>query len=114
MPGVSVFRTGVRLPSSPYLLSTISIKGTLSVRIRPLMDIFCPFIVLELLIDHAWGREPTTIVDIKAYMPKTNCVTSGQVLMRDYEFAEGLLIVKEIADLLKLFLVMAVKMRFYG
>ena len=68
----------------------------------------------ELLIDHAWGREPTTIADIKAYMPKTNCVTSGQVLMRDYEFAEGLLIVKEIADLLKLFLVMAVKMRFYG
>lgn len=44
----------------------------------------------ELLIDHAWGREPTTIADIKAYMPKTNCVTSGQVLMRDYEFAEGL------------------------
>lgn len=68
----------------------------------------------ELLIDHAWGREPTTIADIKAYMPKTNCVTSGQVLMRDYEFAEGLLIVKEMADLLKLFLVMAVKMRFYG
>ena len=54
----------------------------------------------ELLIDHAWGREPTTIADIKAYTPKTNCVTSGQVLMRDYEFAEGLLIVKEMADLL--------------
>lgn len=54
----------------------------------------------ELLIDHAWGREPTTIADIKAYTPKTNCITSGQVLMRDYEFAEGLLIIKEMADLL--------------
>ena len=58
----------------------------------------------ELLIDHAWGREPTTIADIKAYTQKTNCVTSGQVLMRDYEFAEGLLIVKEMADLLCLYL----------
>lgn len=54
----------------------------------------------ELLIDHAWGREPTTIADIKAYTPKTNCITSDQVLMRDYDFAEGLLIIKEMADLL--------------
>ena len=54
----------------------------------------------ELLIDHAWGREPTTIANIKAYTPKTNCITSGQVLMRDYDFAEGLLIIKEMADLL--------------
>ena len=59
----------------------------------------------ELLIDHAWGREPTTITDIKAYTPKTNCITSGQVLMRDYDFAEGLLIIKEMADLLCLDLV---------
>lgn len=54
----------------------------------------------ELLIDHAWGWEPTTIADIKTYTPKTNCITSGQVLMRDYEFAEGLLIIKEMVDLL--------------
>jgi len=59
----------------------------------------------ELLIDHAWGREPTTIADIKAYTPKINCITSGQVLMRDYAFAEGLLIIKEMADLLCLDLV---------
>ena len=54
----------------------------------------------ELLIDHAWGREPTTIADIKAYKPKSNCITSGQVLMGDYEFEEGKLIVKEMIDLL--------------
>lgn len=59
----------------------------------------------ELLIDHAWGREPVTIADIKRYVPKTNCVTSGQVLMRDYTFTEGLLIIQEMTDLLALDLV---------
>ncbi len=54
----------------------------------------------ELLIDHAWGRETTTMADIKNYQPKTNCLTSGQVLMRDYTFEEGKLIVKEMMDLL--------------
>lgn len=52
----------------------------------------------ELLIDHALGREPVTIADIKAYRSKTNCLTSGQVLMRDYSFEEGELIVKEMMD----------------
>jgi len=59
----------------------------------------------ELLIDHAWGREPVTITDIKAYKPKTNCLTSGQVLMRDYSFDEGRLIIREMMDLLCLDLV---------
>ena len=59
----------------------------------------------ELLIDHAWGREPVTIADIKGYKAQTNCLTSGQVLMRDYRFEEGKLIVKEMMDLLCLDLV---------
>ena len=59
----------------------------------------------ELLIDHAWGREPVTIADIKAYKSKTNCLSSGQVLMRDYNFEEGRLIVREMMDLLCLDLV---------
>lgn len=54
----------------------------------------------ELLIDHAWGKEPTTIADIKSYHSKSNSLTSGQVLMRDYELEEGKLIVKEMMDLL--------------
>lgn len=33
----------------------------------------------ELLIDHAWGYEPTTIDLIKAYKPETNSISSGQV-----------------------------------
>lgn len=59
----------------------------------------------ELLIDHAWGRETTTIADIKSYKPKTNSVSSGQVLPCEYTYEDGKLIVKEMADLLCLDLV---------
>ena len=59
----------------------------------------------ELLIDHAWGREPVTIADIKAYRPKNTSLSSGQVLPRDYSYEEGILVVKEMADLLCLDLV---------
>ena len=52
----------------------------------------------ELLIDHAWGIEPTTIADIKRYKPKTNSLTSGQVLMADYDFEDGRLIVEEMME----------------
>ena len=54
----------------------------------------------ELLIDHAYGREPTTLQDIKNYKAKSNCLSSSQVLMRDYTFLEARLIVKEMLDLL--------------
>ena len=52
----------------------------------------------ELLIDHAWGRESATIADIKAYSPKTNSLSSGQVLPRNYSFEECRLIVKEMLN----------------
>ena len=54
----------------------------------------------ELLIDHAWGRETATISDIKAYTPKSRSLTSGQVLMKDYSFENGKLIVKEMVDMI--------------
>ena len=59
----------------------------------------------ELLIDHAWGWEPCTIVDIKAYKPRSNSIGSGQVLQHAYTFGKAKLIVKEMADLLVLDLV---------
>lgn len=59
----------------------------------------------ELLIDHAWGRETTTMKDIKSYKPKHNSLSSGQVLSRDYSYEEGKLIVKEMVDLMCLDLV---------
>ena len=54
----------------------------------------------ELLIDHAWGRESATIPDIHAFTPRSNSFTSGQVLMRDYTFEEGKIIVREMMDAL--------------
>lgn len=59
----------------------------------------------ELLIDHAWGREPVTMKDIKEYKAQSNGISSGQVLMRDYSFEEGRVVVKEMMDLLCLDLV---------
>lgn len=59
----------------------------------------------ELLIDHAWGWEPTTIDLIKAYKPETNSLGSGQVLQKPYPYDKGKLIVREMADLLVLDLV---------
>lgn len=59
----------------------------------------------ELLIDHAWGYEPTTIEMIKAYKPETNSICSGQVLQCPYDFEKGKLIVREMTDLLVLELV---------
>lgn len=59
----------------------------------------------ELLIDHAWGRESVSMTDIKAYRPQSNCLGSGQVLGCDYSFDKGLLVVKEMMDLLCLDLV---------
>ena len=59
----------------------------------------------ELLIDHAWGWEPTTIELIKAYKPSVNCTSSGQVLHCPYSFEKARLIVWEMTDLLVLDLV---------
>ena len=59
----------------------------------------------ELLIDHAWGWEPTTIADIKAYQPATKSLSSGQVMSRPYDFAQARLVVREMADALSLDLV---------
>ena len=59
----------------------------------------------ELLIDHAWGWEPCTIADIKAYRPRANSLSSGQVLQCPYPAEKGKLIVKEMTDLLALDLV---------
>ncbi len=59
----------------------------------------------ELLIDHAWGWEPTTIAQIKAYKPSVNSLSSGQVLHCPYDFEKGKLIVREMTDLLVLDLV---------
>ena len=66
----------------------------------------CPLPILKksfgidakILFEHAWGREPTTIADIKAYRPATHSVSVGQVLLKDYDYEGALLVVREMAD----------------
>ncbi|MCR4752683.1 MAG: DNA methylase [Eubacterium sp.] len=59
----------------------------------------------QLLIDHAWGWEPTEIRTIKSYKPESNSLGSGQVLSEPYNAVDGKLIVREMTELLVLDLV---------
>lgn len=52
----------------------------------------------ELLIDHAWGWEPVTMAEVKAYRPETKSMSSGQVLQRPYKPEEARIVVLEMAD----------------
>ena len=49
----------------------------------------------ELLIDHAWGREPCLIEDIKNYKGKSKSVSFSQVLPRDYTYEEARIVFSE-------------------
>jgi DNA polymerase V len=59
----------------------------------------------ELLIDHAWGWEPCTMKEIKAYQPSENSLSSGQVLQCPYSSDKARLVVHEMTELLVLDLV---------
>ena len=59
----------------------------------------------ELLIDHAWGWEPTTLAAVKAYRPESRSLSQGQVLPCAYTAEKGALIVREMIDQLVLDLV---------
>ena len=52
----------------------------------------------ELLIDHAWGWEPCTMADIKAYRPENHSLSQGQVLSEPYTPEKARLIVREMTD----------------
>ncbi|MBQ9410162.1 MAG: DNA methylase, partial [Bacteroidales bacterium] len=56
----------------------------------------------ELLIDHAWGWEPCTMADIKAYRPSASSMSIGQVLMEPYTFEKARTIVREMTDSLSM------------
>lgn len=52
----------------------------------------------EYLIDHAHGIEPTTIADIKLYQPKSNSLSSNQILFEDYSYEDASLVLKEMVE----------------
>jgi len=64
--------------------------------LEKLYDVFG--IDAEILIDHAWGVEPVTIADIKAYKPQGHSITNAQVLGCPYAFDDALLVAKEMVD----------------
>lgn len=56
----------------------------------------------ELLIDHAWGWEPTLISDIKKHRTNNHSLCSGQVLHEPTSFDQTRLILNEMSDQLAL------------
>ena len=52
----------------------------------------------EYLVDHAWGKEPTTISEIKQYQPQSNSISHSQVLFEDYRYQDALLVLKEMVE----------------
>jgi len=64
-------------------------------------------VLAEYLIDHAWGKESCTMQDIKNYRTRSRSLSCGQVLMRDYNYDEAMIIIKEMADELSLDMVAA-------
>lgn len=59
----------------------------------------------ELLIDHAWGYESCSMSDVKQFRSVDHSLSNGQVLMRNYDYREALVVIREMADVLVLDLV---------
>ncbi len=72
------------------------LMGVAALDEEPLYDEFG--VNAEYLIDHAFGREPTTIADIHAYRPGSSSVSCGQVLARAYSYEEGYTVLREMVD----------------
>ncbi len=52
-----------------------------------------------ILKDHSLGIEPTTILDIKNYKPKSQSMSHSIVLCENYTYEQGLNVLKEIVEL---------------
>lgn len=59
----------------------------------------------ELLIDHAWGWEPVTMAQVKAYRPETRSMSNGQVLQCAYSAERARNVILEMADAVSLDLI---------
>ncbi|MGM9569711.1 MAG: DNA repair protein [Phascolarctobacterium sp.] len=59
----------------------------------------------EYLIDHAWGRESCTLVDLQHYQPKNHSIANSQILFEDYAAADALIVMLEMVEFLCLKLV---------
>lgn len=55
-------------------------------------------VAAEHLIDHAWGQEPCTIAEVRAYEPDNHSLVNGQVLPSDYSFDEARMVLGEMVE----------------
>lgn len=87
-------------PGTANRLAKLGIYDMYGITMCPKETLYKIFgINAEYIIDHAWGREPTTIAQIKAYAPSTNSISNSQVLFEDYSYEDALLVVKEMVEL---------------
>ncbi|MCM1107444.1 MAG: DNA methylase [Clostridium sp.] len=92
---------GIQQRLEPYGIRTMGDIARMSVRNENfLYRLFG--VNAELLIDHAWGWEPCTIAQVKAYRPMVNSLSSGQVLTCAYTVRKARVVAREMAETLAL------------
>ncbi len=80
-------------------LATLGIKDLYDLAHYPEGYLYKTFGVnAEYLIDHAWGKEPTGIADIKAYKPASKSISNSQILFEDYCYEDAYIVMKEMVD----------------
>ena len=80
-------------------LATLGIKDLYDLAHYPEGYLYKTFGVnAEYLIDHAWGKEPTEIADIKAYKPASKSISNSQILFEDYCYEDAYIVMKEMVD----------------
>ena len=80
-------------------LTSIGVKDMYDVAHYPEGILYKVFGVnAEYLIDHAWGKEPVEISDIKAYKPKGSSISNSQILFEDYNYEDAFLVMKEMVE----------------
>lgn len=95
------WRIGSRTAAKLEKIGITTMRGIAETAVRSEDLLYRMFgIDAELMIDHAYGIEPTRISDIKGYKNQSHSLSRGQVLMRDYTNEEGGLIIKEMTELL--------------
>lgn len=86
-------------PGTTRRLKSIGITDMYGVAHAPQKLLYKIFGINALyLIDHAWGKEPVEIADIKAYKPKSNSISNSQILFEDYNCHDAYLIMKEMVE----------------
>lgn len=92
---------GIEARLAPYGIRTMGDIARMSLANENVL--FCLLgINAELLIDHAWGREPVTMDLVKAYRPESSSLGTGQVFTEAYTTEKAEIVAMEMAESLAL------------